>query len=270
MALWSFHPRIRGARGLVVRPEHSRILSSPHSAGEQGLRDPRSFIPAYAGKRRLCHFAAGLPSFIPAYAGHTLNLGAKIHDNTFHPRIRGAHSISLISVGHVVLSSPHTRGTPHPRTAGACCRTFIPAYTGHTTCRGAARSTSSFHPRIRGAHVVMPAALWALILSSPHTRGTRLHTQEQRVRCPFIPAYAGHTPSSGRGRTPSAFHPRIRGAHNFSRDRHGDPPLSSPRSAGHTMGLLSLLVSPPFHPRITRGRRPLFTQKRICHAFIPA
>ena len=101
------------------------------------------------------------------------------------------------------------------------------------------------HPRIRGEHspALMPRA--GLSGSSPHTRGAPTKLQQTLYVPRIIPAYAGSTPPSARGRRRRMDHPRIRGEHWSHRFRRAQLRGSSP----HTRG------APPSTETLSNGRR---------------
>ena len=69
---------------------------------------------------------------IPAYAGSTYAMQGLAVCLPDHPRIRGEHRASAVSVETVMGSSPHTRGARKaPRPGGGPPR-IIPAYAGST------------------------------------------------------------------------------------------------------------------------------------------
>ena len=172
------------------------------------------------------------------------------------------------------------------------------------------RRLTSFHPRIRGAHLGMLVGCVDPFLSSPHTRGTRESSPKPGCLHPFIPAYAGHTRSPPYRCRSLRFHPRIRGAHRNKDASVHLSLLSSPHTrgtrartrvwvrqlpfipayAGHTFASASNRSSNTFHPRIrgahgrkvifdgipilssphTRGTRPHWPWRSASIPFIPA
>ena len=132
---------------------------------------------------------------------------------------------------------------------------IIPAYAGSTRHSSCHHGPAWDHPRIRGEHAGARAYTPSRPGSSPHTRGALQDPTEPSQENRIIPAYAGSTPSFGRGlsRTPwiipayagstlltrggfgrLADHPRIRGEHSW---RLTDAMIEG-GSSPHTRGAL--------------------------------
>ncbi len=171
------HPHIRGA---YISPRHSaeRLSgSSPHTWGILVNR----------------HLQEIRVRFIPTYVGHT-GINIEVHARRpVHPHIRGAY-FSLTSPGKSLAgSSPHTWGIRKTQTTGPTNRRFIPTYVGHTQTHMHHRISSTVHPHIRGAYLLMPRASPYMIGSSPHTWGIRTYFESICLFPRFIPTYVGHT-----------------------------------------------------------------------------
>ena len=110
------HPRPRGEHR--YRKENARVVigSSPPARGTPGRGD------------RLC---AG-QRFIPARAGNTGEGNDRRTTVEVHPRPRGEHSLSSLSMAVSAGSSPPARGTPYLCAAHAGRLRFIPARAGNT------------------------------------------------------------------------------------------------------------------------------------------
>ena len=134
---WPVHPRVRGAHIEARRLLPSASGSSPRPRGTPRLSS------SYRRKRR----------FIPASAGHTCPRRRGGASNSVHPRVRGAHLVGLDHEAVRPGSSPRPRGTLLRGPGGLSNGRFIPASTGHTPPRLFVCSSSTVHPRVRGAHV---------------------------------------------------------------------------------------------------------------------
>ena len=111
----SVHPRIRGERGAGLSGRGGRCGSSPHTRGTQDGR-----LSSLMENR-----------FIPAYAGNARCLCSQRTPAPVHPRIRGERRVRRPAADLCGGSSPHTRGTPRPRTRCTMAFRFIPAYAGN-------------------------------------------------------------------------------------------------------------------------------------------
>ena len=151
------HPRTRGVYGQEVHERTSVRGSSPHT---RGLRGP---APSGLATYRI----------IPAHAGFTSVSSVIVISSPDHPRTRGVYHGSLLSVGWLLGSSPHTRGL-RPRTAalGEPGR-IIPAHAGFTRPGTWPYSPQKDHPRTRGVYEATSATGTVAVGSSPHTRGLR-------------------------------------------------------------------------------------------------
>ena len=189
------HPRIRGERKTSDLCKQHPDGSSPHTRGTLH-RNVRNLV----GRR-----------FIPAYAGNASSACGQRSCSPVHPRIRGERLNQPHASARRYGSSPHTRGTLLESTTRLKQNRFIPAYAGN-----AARGIWSgpcwpVHPRIRGERTPWDSCCWAVVGSSPHTRGT--HSQAAAVCAGkrFIPAYAGNARWWCRRQRALTVHPRIRG-----------------------------------------------------------
>ena len=84
--------------------------------------------------------------------------------------------------------------------------------------------------------------------SSPHTRGTPLHSSITVVSRRFIPAYAGNARRSIPNRTRYAVHPRIRGERGLSQQYNLSCRGSSPHTRGTLYRRTPILGRPRFIP----------------------
>ena len=95
---------------------------------------------------------------------------------------------------------------------------------------------NAVHPRVCGEHPCCAVRLSVNCGSSPRMRGTFCHSDTDRIKYRFIPAYAGNIYIRRRVGTYTPVHPRVCGEHgtvNPELAKHGG---SSPRMRG-TFGL---------------------------------
>ena len=189
------HPRIRGEHKAASVVPDSILGSSPHTRGAPG-GDGRSVLSG---------------GIIPAYAGSTRRRWTKCSIRRDHPRIRGEHPLTFICASHRDGSSPHTRGARLRLVTHPGRRIIIPAYAGSTVHPGRWSPAPADHPRIRGEHGDRRRVSLGRQVSSPHTRGARIHAAARRW------------PSD---------HPRIRGEHRQEGRRQGLVWGSSPHTRG--------------------------------------
>ena len=151
------HPRSRG--------EHAKKFifgaifagSSPLARGTLGITDN-------------LHKESGL---IPARAGNTPPPRYASPPPRAHPRSRGEHATSVSGQSMYSGSSPLARGTLHPGRAEADRPGLIPARAGNTIIASEAAVPFGAHPRSRGEHLTLAAAVFSVAGSSPLARGTR-------------------------------------------------------------------------------------------------
>ena len=166
---------------------------------------------------------------IPACAGSTLSDVQRSREGRDHPRMRGEHHFTPSPRDFTWGSSPHARG------ARACLGQtlvksgIILACAGSTGRSGAVPSGCRDHPRMRGEHSVALFLTLSFRGSSPHSRGARRCSGRPGRRPRIIPACAGSTPSSRRGRRD---HPRMRGEHVATAPLPNANAGSSPHARG--------------------------------------
>ena len=190
------HPRIRGEHGALSCFLAAVPGSSPHTRGAHPWSPGRSIWSR----------------IIPAYAGSTSASSSSWMRSADHPRIRGEHPVTLVTMGSSMGSSPHTRGAPGEDFLSHLMYRIIPAYAGSTGGAGTGLSVFGDHPRIRGEHAPSQAA-------AIEATG-------------IIPAYAGSTKKRLRMRGRRRDHPRIRGEHVGVVAPAEDPVGSSPHTRG--------------------------------------
>ncbi len=172
--------------------------------------------------------------FIPARAGNTPCRCRRASGRPVHPRSRGEHAISFVTMNSRGGSSPLARGTPDRCRCTFSPRRFIPARAGNTTgsitlleprcgssplARGTLRRFfhaavyHPVHPRSRGEHAQACHVNFDKGGSSPLARGTPAVPRRPIAEERFIPARAGNTPPDSISADRSSVHPRSRGEH---------------------------------------------------------
>ena len=110
------HPRACGENMTVLESAPSALGSSPRVRGK-----PLGRLPPPVADR-----------LIPARAGKTLQSGARISDQTAHPRACGENRLQAVSAEALDGSSPRVRGKPITEWESARIRGLIPARAGKT------------------------------------------------------------------------------------------------------------------------------------------
>ena len=226
------HPRVGGAHAVASRPAINAAGSSPRGRGTPwSRRNDRTWN-----------------RFIPAWAGHTAGMGVVRAIGPVHPRVGGAHCEPRICCITTAGSSPRGRGTP---ALAGCkidhCR-FIPAWAGHTCFADACELLWTVHPRVGGAHPILPASLRTIRGSSPRGRGTLPASPPIAPIARFIPAWAGHTCNLHCCKWQCTVHPRVGGAHPTHAGWSCSDGGSSPRGRGTLGGSPTYMVSVRFIP----------------------
>ena len=129
-------------------------------------------------------------------------------------------------------SSPHTRGARLRLVEIQFSTRIIPAYAGSTVNLSGVSFIWWDHPRIRGEHEVGDSSQIRHDGSSPHTRGAHRLALYELALERIIPAYAGSTRPSARGRRRRMDHPRIRGEHKPTNWIGSTATGSSPHTRG--------------------------------------
>ena len=88
---------------------------------------------------------------------------------------------------------------------------FIPACAGNAITDNSSNVPQPVHPRMRGERCRLLAYRNLNTGSSPHARGTRLHTNRRILIFRFIPACAGNAAFSFLATGLVSVHPRMRG-----------------------------------------------------------
>ncbi len=212
------HPRVRGEHIIQRHHPPGEAGSPPRTRGArwhpEADQTPAGITPAYAGSTtgrssgnrrhggspprtrgaRRCRLdKQGRQGITPAYAGSTrppLMSAATPRD---HPRVRGEHCTSAISVGCPPGSPPRTRGALQSTRDSHAAWRITPAYAGSTCAAPASASHSGDHPRVRGEHKMSENHSNIGRGSPPRTRGALVVLGRPRQRVGITPAYAGST-----------------------------------------------------------------------------
>ena len=232
------HPRGRGEHPDSPPGSDGTGGSSPRArgtrSGKTALVVDWRFIPAGAGNTVAWLSIPRADSVHPRGRGEHWELDQAINDrggssprargtpaarpcvrcsSSVHPRGRGEHTPAPTSAGSPDGSSPRARGTRRAADGPAVPRRFIPAGAGNTLGRFSIETTDSVHPRGRGEHGSVAAAVADMNGSSPRARGTHQPPPTTQEPDRFIPAGAGNTPSDARHGPAESVHPRGRGEH---------------------------------------------------------
>ena len=154
-----------------------------------------------------------------------------------HPRSRGDHLTSGISVLRATGSPPLTRGPLICRLSDLRRRRITPAHAGTTDSVIAKFSTAADHPRSRGDHELLYGTVTEVLGSPPLTRGPPSSVYLPVGSPRITPAHAGTTVRTSWRRSSPTDHPRSRGDHSETYVSislfQGSPPLTrGPRVPG--------------------------------------
>ena len=178
-----------------------------------------------------------LPRSIPTCVGLTSTASTKTRRPAVHPHVRGAH--------WVIGGRPGGRAGPSPRAWGSPALPLHRVHPGRSipTCVGLTADLdnqpvpASVHPHVRGAHHTAAKSAYEEYGPSPRAWGSLSGYRWFKYGVRSIPTCVGLTRCSRTGRSRSAVHPHVRGAHPVPEtDRHRDDG-PSPRAWG----------SPPAH-----------------------
>ncbi len=248
---------MRGKHVRAVSPGQFSAGSSPHA------RETPELLETLRAQNRL----------IPACAGNTVKLAPSWRNTTAHPRMRGKHESTPVSVSDSHGSSPHARETPQQRRAASRNERLIPACAGNTCCGPRNRRLWPAHPRMRGKHRLAPMIRDTPCGSSPHARETPAGRARRSAIPRLIPACAGNTSERSHGPSARTAHPRMRGKHRSCRAgscrKYGSSPHARetlndfrlktgrhrliPACAGNTVSAREVRGEHPAHPRM-RGK----------------
>ena len=169
---------------------------------------------------------------IPAHAGKTDYPTRRLRRRRAHPRSRGENGRHSMPMLRMLGSSPLTRGKPGLMVGRTQRLGLIPAHAGKTRRLASPTGGRQAHPRSRGENLRHLATEFALLGSSPLTRGKPVAFGRVDAREGLIPAHAGKTGACGRARVAARAHPRSRGENKLRRIPRGRPRGSSPLTRG--------------------------------------
>ncbi len=209
----------------------------------------RGSSPRTRGTPRCHRESRCRPGLIPADAGNTVPVHPLLSGPRAHPRGRGEHPSSSVTLTPRWGSSPRTRGTRRGKRGRNPAPGLIPADAGNTDSSCCPGQAFGAHPRGRGEHGRCQDLHPVTLGSSPRTRGTHTHhprpLQDQRL----IPADAGNTWATDPVRQMRRAHPRGRGEHADLEVSDPETLGSSPRTRGTPRGWWSLVLLQWAHPR---------------------
>ena len=192
------HPRMRGEHESELKRWLEDEGSSPHARG--ALRHRRRELPD--------------GGIIPACAGSTPRPSRPRRARGDHPRMRGEHTVSSVSVDTTEGSSPHARGARAERLLREAPGGIIPACAGSTYEVSNLGRVRRDHPRMRGEHSFQAHAGARKGGSSPHARGAHVVAHREGEHVGIIPACAGSTQPPPPPTSLAWDHPRMRGEHD--------------------------------------------------------
>ena len=214
------HPRACGENSILALVSLIERGSSPRVRGK-----PRVRVPVRSGRR-----------LIPARAGKTYDAVAEHPELSAHPRACGENGVHFCSLVALAGSSPRVRGKHATVSTLVNRRGLIPARAGKTATRRARTCDPTAHPRACGENSDQAGAHLRPYGSSPRVRGKRYSSRLSTSHGGLIPARAGKTLPSKRGRIEATAHPRACGENLPATSSMGVPMGSSPRVRGKLVG----------------------------------
>ena len=151
---------------------------------------------------------------------------------TGHPRVGGEHFLACGVGEGVGGSSPRGRGTRAGQDRRGEVARVIPAWAGNTISPPRSSMPATGHPRVGGEHGLSRGAQQPGGGSSPRGRGTPGGAVGVEADHRVIPAWAGNTRQSSRGRRCRSGHPRVGGEHYVLIGYSSSLDGSSPRGRG--------------------------------------
>ena len=156
MAFAGDHPRLRGEHFLARSVPYLRAGSSPLARGtlvSATVRTTsRGSSPLARGTHGVQLVSVGCTGIIPACAGNTFGTAGIGDHRRDHPRLRGEHDSSSVSVRKSSGSSPLARGTQGWAGCLDAWEGIIPACAGNTPSPPRMTGSPGDHPRLRGEH----------------------------------------------------------------------------------------------------------------------
>ena len=230
------HPRVCGENRDSPRRADRRGGSSPRVRGKLHHSAPqvrrRGLIPACAGKT--CEKSNIIPprAAHPRVCGENLSRSPTTPGSTAHPRVCGENQVGGGHQSDPIGSSPRVRGKPRDHRQRPPQPGLIPACAGKTTCGRDRGQSDRAHPRVCGEN--RTRGVWTADFqgSSPRVRGKHELLRGLGHRCRLIPACAGKTLPSKRGRIEATAHPRVCGENEDGPGFGAGGGGSSPRVRG--------------------------------------
>ena len=144
--------RARSRSGTSARV-YPRVRGDHASDGEGLISDP-GLPPRTRGSPARRGLRLGDTRSTPAYAGITTQSMGSPRTARVYPRVRGDHSIALLSSSSAPGLPPRTRGSQVACSIVVGVMGSTPAYAGITLLRLAHITTQAVYPRVRGDHYV--------------------------------------------------------------------------------------------------------------------
>ncbi len=167
-------------------------------------------------------------------------------------------------------SSPLARGTHHRQRHPQPAPRFIPARTGNTVYRLAARCGETVHPRSHGEHRNPRDIVLRITGSSPLARGTPESVCGVLADNRFIPARTGNTIVYTVTNATKPVHPRSHGEHCETVDRGTPVSGSSPLARGTLSVAASSASRVSGSSPLARGTPRRRADGNVHRRFIPA
>ena len=195
-------------------------------------RAPVGSSPRGRGKLAVRTGSAWDARLIPARAGKTRGAAGLRMSQGAHPRAGGENCRLTLWPPARRGSSPRGRGKPSRSASGSNVVRLIPARAGKTLRSKMRSPWRPAHPRAGGENLKCGCLGVVVLGSSPRGRGKRPPPRRSHERTRLIPARAGKTLASGRGREAPEAHPRAGGENGFAYSRERGFEGSSPRGRG--------------------------------------
>ena len=149
-----------------------------------------------------------------------------------HPRVGGENAVRIASLVPVWGSSPRGRGKRDVVPPGGVHEGLIPAWSGKTECVPVVLDLQGAHPRVGGENWKRSIPNRLLPGSSPRGRGKQNFWSTVLQPLGLIPAWAGKTGESQKGKGRTRAHPRVGGENIATEVFGGIVSGSSPRGRG--------------------------------------
>ena len=230
------YPRTHGEAGSDLGHAPCASGLSPHTRGSRvdpGLGPSADgSIPAHTGKPMDPPYIADARGVYPRTHGEAPPRARPRPRATVYPRTHGEARppgrLGLLGEG----LSPHTRGSPVPKTQGGYKMRSIPAHTGKPLRHSRVRSARRVYPRTHGEAGVPNPASKTWVGLSPHTRGSPWSQLIVRGRPGSIPAHTGKPTAASPPSCRRRVYPRTHGEAALLRAEGLDAPGLSPHTRG--------------------------------------